>query len=190
MDLRYDCPDVKHLLLLSLTVVACTPHALRTVDFNGISKLAFVQTAGSTAAVGAIEEELQRELPALDRFELVTDVDAADATVDLSVDTWWLNEPNIAPVAVLMPTVRRVETMKATFHLVADGVDVSQAYQRTASSAPYPLGESLITDDLVAANAVQVVAAFLDDLKAGGAFTPSQPAPAQTAPQGEQAVPL
>jgi len=181
---------VKNLLFLLLAVAACAPHPIRMVDFSGISKLAFVQTSGSTAAVGAIEEELSRELPALDRFVLVTDVDSADATVDLSVDTWWLNEPNNSALSNVGPVVRRVETMKATFHLVADGVDISQAYQRTASSAPYALGDSLITDDLVAANAVQVVAAFLDDLRAGGAFKPSQPAPAQTAPQAAPAVPL
>ncbi len=135
---------MKRLLLLSLSVAACTPHALRSVDFTGISKLAFAQTAGSAAAVAAIKDELQRELPALQRFELVTDVDAADATVDLSVDTWWTNDLNTPAPLYLGPQAHRVETMKATFHLVADGADVSRdkVHQRTASSAPYALGDS------------------------------------------------
>jgi hypothetical protein len=181
-------------VLVLMLAAACvqTPSMLRSADLSGVTKIALVARSGSVSAGAALEEELKAELPGGHRFQLVTNPSEADAALTIDAQRWWIDERDVtsSPLLRLPALVRRIETMEATFRLAYGPNAVAETYRRSSSGPPRSPEATLWNDDLTAANAVQIVAAFLGDLSFDeqGALRPARPAtPASPA---ETPVPL
>lgn len=174
-------------VLVVMLAAGCVsnPSQLRSTDLSGVTKIALVARSGSASAGAALEEELKAELPGAHRYELVVNPAEADATLAIDAERWWIDERDVtsSPMMRLPALVRRVETMEATFRLTYGPNAVSETYRRSSSGPPRSPDATLWNDDLTAANAVQIVAAFLTDLSLDerGAVRPARPAapPAQ-----------
>src|SRR4051794_16694038 len=128
-------------LLLALSLaVGCVqaPSVLRAADLSAVATIAIVSRSGSSSAAAALEEELKSELPSGNRFALVPAGAAADATLGIDAQRWWVDERDamVGSPRVQFPTLlRRTQTMEATFHLAFGPNAVSETYRRSASSA-------------------------------------------------------
>jgi len=131
--------------------------------------------------VPRLKKSSRGELPQGNRFALVPSGGVADASLSIEARRWWVDERDMTPAPALQfpAYMRRVETMEATFHLVFGPNAVNETYRRSASSAPHTPDATIWNDDLNAANAVQIIAAFVDDLSldAQGAVRPARAAP-------------
>jgi hypothetical protein len=184
---------MRRAVLLVFLAVGCVqaPSVLRSTDLSGVTTISVVSKSGSATAVAALEDELKDELPSGHRFALVPAGAPADATLAIEADRWWVDERDTTATGtsmlVLPLRLRRVETMEATFHLIFGPNDVSETYRRTTTAAPRAPEATLWNDDLVAANAVQIIGAFVGDLQLDehGVLRPPRsapPAPAEEAP--------
>jgi hypothetical protein len=173
---------MRSLPFVVLMVTGCTPvpSVLRSADLSAVTRIALVKAPKAGAAAAALVDELKSEVPEGHRFELVPAACDADATVAIDAQRWWLDERDLAPApsAYVPMRVRRTETMEATFQVTFGGNVVSETYRRIAVGAPRAPDTALWNDDLTAANAVQIVAAFLGDLSLDerGAVRPARPA--------------
>jgi hypothetical protein len=182
-------------VLLAFLAAGCVqaPSVLRSADLSGVTTIAVISKSGSATAVAALEEELRSELPSGHRFALVPAGAVADATLAIDADRWWVDERDTTGMAMpLVPSrLRRVETMEATFHLAFGPNAVSETYRRTTTAAARAPDASLWNDDLLSANAVQIIGAFMGDLQLDehGVLRPARPAPVEAPPGPPEAPP-